>query len=637
MYSQPPAANRVDGMQNLTRLDPQEAVALLKKGAEGHIGFVPGTDHLTPLKELEEGDSATIRNEKLEYVASRIVPDSDPDANEQGRLSALDYHLLAVVHLRLGGKNLPLAAAPFERARARYEQEVDADRRRAQRGLHALFLSDYARFWAATNQHSKAQIYYDQAISKLQSEVPPAFAIYCNCQLANSYRAVGSWEKAKTHLLKAEGIADSALPKEHPLVAFVAERKAWFLMDQWQFKDARSHFQRAKRLRQQDLLGKPYMFHNWHGELAAARYLPQAEMASLDKEYGDLVTEIEKELPDKSPDQRKDLLTRICNSIDRYADFHLYSCNPTDVIAGLAGREHNDDTDELLKYASRISKWVDVYQEEPDKPDLTSLLYKRAIIWALRRECGFAQEWLQAATEEDERIQKSRSPDGAPAARLTSEYELLRNVANAIIPLATRGQTADDKQLADEPALLQAQAELRSVLLPRMTAAQFEQTKRDDLELLLFSAALLVESHSLLQAPSPLLNEDARRLKGLSAYLLRRGDSLLLGYLRRYYDSAIRARIAAADSDWSTTAHWILEAKYGESFPNPARNRGNVAVFYVLPKSVVAVVLNADADSRFLPDCFRYDQKLRVVQKPPLRQNARSPARFAGCDHGLLG
>jgi hypothetical protein len=243
-------------------------------------------------------------------------------------------------------------------------------------------------------------------------------------------------------------------------------------------------------------------------------------------------------------------------------------------------------------------------------------LYKRAVIWALRKECGFAQEWLQSATEEEERIQKSRSSDGAPAARLTPEYELLRNVASAVTSLASYGQTVDDKRLADEPAFLKAQAELRAVLVPRMTAAQYEQTKRDDLELLLFSAALLVESHSLLKSHSPKLNEDARRLKGLSAYLLRRGDSQLLSFLRRYYDSAIRARIAAADSDWSTTAHWILEAKYGESFPNPARNRGNAAVFYVLPKSVVAVLFNADADSQFLPDCFRYYPKLRAVQKP---------------------
>ena len=113
---------------------------------------------------------------------------------------------------------------------------------------------------------------------------------------------------AKKVLARTEAVRSS-----HPLAAYVAERHAWSLMDQWKVEEASKQFQAAYHIRLSDKedknpLASIYVLHDRHGLAMASRY--RGNLDSARRNYKTVVDEIKAALADARRRQGADGATR---------------------------------------------------------------------------------------------------------------------------------------------------------------------------------------------------------------------------------------------------------------------------------------------------------------------------------------
>ena len=112
-------------------------------------------------------------------------------------------------------------------------------------------------------------------------ELPPLFQVSTlvarGATAAEAATNAGEYEDYRFLFARQVLARIEAINPNHPLLAHIAERYAWSLIDQWKVDEAGKQFQAAYHIRLTDKEEKNpfapiYLFHNRHGSAMAARY-----------------------------------------------------------------------------------------------------------------------------------------------------------------------------------------------------------------------------------------------------------------------------------------------------------------------------------------------------------------------------
>lgn len=348
------------------------------------------------------------------------------------------------------------------------------------------------------------------------------------------------FEDAKTYF-DASGNGSSGARKisgNHPLRAYVSERYAWSLMDQWRVEEAFVQFDDAVKIRwanlresdNQNKFAWIYVFHNRHGIAMTKRY--RGSIAEARTDYDSLLADIEEKLKEEEaageswPGQQRylrDLRERLSNSNERRGDCELYQ--------GL-------DRGAQLKVAARFYKAA--YDTGEDSRLQLAFACKRCIAMALSGNVETARQELN-----DEKVSK-REVIGEDADR--ADY--LRRLAHAVLALEEDRASAKQDQLRSFLGFLQATP---------------DSGRRENLEMQLLGAELLLRSDLESATPGTATASDASFLSRLLQPL--RTNTALLPFLRRHYDLLIEA---LGDESPERTARYIQTLHGPEQQRSPA-------------------------------------------------------------------
>ncbi len=359
----------------------------------------------------------------------------------------------------------------------------------------------------------------------------------------------------------------------HPLAAYVAERYAWSLMEQWKVEEANKQFQAAYHIRWTNQEEKNphaaiYVFHDrvgmalasrYHGNLDAARRIDQSVVdevqLALDeaKRQGAAVGQ---------HSYLRALRERLAGARERLADCELYSGAASDgrVNLPLAAEDYA---------AARATAG--------DWGNSLVLGCKLAIIRALDGQAQAARDVLDALNADKRQVL------GMNVERAT----LMREVARAV--LASQGP---------------APAEGRRLLQAFLDQFQLHPAYRDSrrletMELQLFAAERLLAAD--LQSGPGVAAADLHYLDALLAVFKGRRD--MRPYLRRYYELAIRA---CDKSDLVRIAHYLIESRMDER-QGTLDSQATLVLFGFMSKDNFALFLPQDerTGKRFALDITR--------------------------------
>lgn len=341
--------------------------------------------------------------------------------------------------------------------------------------LVALCQSDRGRLYGKLGQHFRAAHEFartHQILANVRGADSVAgldFSIDCLCQAAIAHRAEGNYGLARLQLNQARGLL--GLPTSHlsdageseddaALKAYVLERLGWINMDVWRVKEAGDCFRLAKKYRSHAdhfpsetnrIETQISILHNQHGIAMANRYAGNGDEAA--KDYAAVILDILELLGSThhgelhvdassvrrflagqdfgSQSQRgnryreyefKDihesehgLVDQIVNSLDRYADCHLYGWHAwTDSQAARAF--------EALEIAYRIQS-SETLEIQANSASLARILCKQSLALVRRGDFQRAKQVLDKADE----LQ--------PQADRSGQYKFLRDVARACLQI----------------------------------------------------------------------------------------------------------------------------------------------------------------------------------------------------------
>ena len=459
---------------------------------------------------------------------------------------------------------------------------------------------------------------YEQAFERFEEvaaeDAPLLFHVETLAAYAQAGQVAGDYSKDENLRLAKRLLEGSQnLSRSHPLWAYVSERYAWSLLDQWEVKQAADEFESAYSIRfinsRENPFATIFVFQDIYGKAMTERYRGKVENART--EFEDLLAKIDAELkkvegrPKRPGLQRyvRNLRERKSNALERRADCELYqggAADPATVDLALASS--------CYQQASEAAE---------DQSFKTVQGCKRCLALALSGDVR------QARTEFSEEAISQRTLIGAGQERVS----MLRQLTQAVLTLKERG-----------PA--EGQAALRQFLVHcDRNPYDVDRLRRETLELQLFCAELLLASELADADTRGAAQQDATHLENLLRQLeemlsQRASGEEMLPFLRRYYDLAIAA---VGDAEPDRAARLILASRGGDA------NRDADAVtilFHLHERDGLAVVLPPEgASAAFrLDNCGRQQVQGRrrgAAEVPDLR--LPEPLRQLIQDHLAAG
>jgi len=427
-------------------------------------------------------------------------------------------------------------------------------------GLLRLCYSDRARYLLATGRVLEALADIDNALAvKTGEESSILFDIDNRLLLARIQTVRGEWEKADNALAQALDIAAKSLPEGHPLLPAVYDQLAWTNMDRWHINDAAKYFGQALELRQNmevgDLEVRIRMLHNEHGLAMVDRFSGRIDLAQ--SRYARLADEVKELIPDiKSRAAHEMVHGRLVNTLERLADCQLFASPPQPKRAL-----------EAIKIAIRLCSELPASSQPLTE---ARLLCKEAMARAISDDPERAAAILTAVKQ--------------------SEYKQL--VGNQSQQLDFFWRTADAlTQLQLDPS--EGRHSLRGLLESPLGLSKEAAARREQWEVLLFAADLLVRSHDLAIESTEAVQDAELLLRLASGQLLNRSNLL---YVRPYMDTGMRALFAnVSHVEASDIADAVLRATTGEHLASVDRNQSAV-VFYLSDSDGYAMVLPSLTD-----------------------------------------
>ncbi len=261
------------------------------------------TRRLRQLARLHLNDKNYLDN--LNEIVEEMQLSDDPSATE--------LHLRAVIEHKL---------RRWEEAQQSYEQAMKRYDDTGARVLSALCAADCARMWIDRDKPFESSAYTEKARASVAC---PSLQIVVRCLEADAYRKKSNCKEAAKAVDRAEQVAGVA--EDHPLRAYVMERRGWVQMDSWRFAAALSSFKNA--LKRREACGETpgvdtekLVLWTRQGIAMAYHFLGDDDAAS--KEY----TEVSDEIPDafagfsNQAERRKS--QRGPNVYERHAECHLF-------------------------------------------------------------------------------------------------------------------------------------------------------------------------------------------------------------------------------------------------------------------------------------------------------------------------
>lgn len=398
--------------------------------------------------------------------------------------SGTDYHTLAILQHRFATLKNDSALAQsalksYRQTIASYQKEAEAGHSVA-RLLEILCLSDYARLvYPATKTFSEAKLAYEDVCDR--NTKPSHDYKWSPVFLAEFWASFGeecaaAWEFNDSLFEAASNAMQQVnLHKQgHPLSAYIAERNAWSLMDQWKIIDAQTQFQKALVIRNgnnvsnSNSVARLYVLHNRHGIAMTHRYLGNTSTAIA--AYREVLEDIKSQFRLSSSSQGNEteqsgrqLHERAANTRERLADCLLYG-------GAASGITRFDDLD-LTEAAKLYDEAAVHYGQSGQEVKQRVMQIKAAIITALVGDVMRSQEILATLDE----LNKSN-----PLLGNQIRMEHLRQAAEAVLVI-------QQKEILEGHELLKQ-------FLVKMEGDEVETDRRDGLEMRLFCAEMLLAS-----------------------------------------------------------------------------------------------------------------------------------------------
>lgn len=434
---------------------------------------------------FQRDDPESIDDAKLTEKLTRI---SEP-ARKQGKdLSAVDWHLLAVAAHK---------AADWNEAEAAYEEALAALDEGAPSLLAVLCQADYGEMLYAQGRFEEAAERFRIAAGRIQAREDhfPEFLVYARGREADCLRKLADVARQAGGLLEQAQRDAKSLPKNHPLMAFLAERRGWLALDEWRIADAVVRFEEAIAIRQRSAdIGNRraqfFIFFDQQGLAMAERLRgndgpSRALLAALAEQLNQALVDGGR----YSAKQRSELKSRLLNTLERSADTFLYGRGePSDAVGVLSS---------ALQFAEK-----EIGEGGPLERHIDRIRCK----WLIARTWASHDVAAELVSIDDEPSDTS----------LEIKY---RRLARAAAAAAARDPSGA-RSLAD--------------LIAEQTQ---EDPTRDDLELVVLAARLL---YRYAPPDDPSIEPVVRRTSQWMKNVGREGDESVLRYLRPHYDAMIR-------------------------------------------------------------------------------------------------
>ncbi|MEI7854007.1 MAG: caspase family protein [Planctomycetota bacterium] len=541
--------------------------------------------HLKILLELTIGQSVgDVFNDIADELRRTQVP-----------LESMDLHLLALIDHRTGGKDrksYEKAIASYEKAIASYDRELQS-RVKPSDALRLLCLADLGQFEFKVNNHDKAASRYQQALAD-RVLCPVPFQVFVLASEANAWQQLGRWGEADVKLDQAIKLAESldarstnveksSNPKStnlekslggnelsSPLKPFAYSRRAWAYMEQWKFTKAAEFFTQAN-----DYLGKEndgeaeiVRFHNMHGLAMARRFTGDPDEALA--EYRKISTSIRsifsqlrtsQGVEKKFGDLRARLTERLVNTLERQADCNLF--------------QDKGDLKEAADDLRRAIRETDFLPDGDRSFTKASQLYKLALALGKRSIYQDLDLALACLKEGDELYEKLNNEQKE---FLSYKHDL----ACAIVQLGVVFQLVETEggDMAIKKERFNTALSVLRKAIEGLMPQDNSPIHRDNLEVLLFATAVLI-TEDLGNADRYLLLADSELLLLLCRHAMRSDPLETQHYLRHYFDTAIRAKIAARPKHVQGIIEATYEARIARPYNKPSRS-GPSLVFYYL-------------------------------------------------------
>lgn len=524
--------------------------------------------------------------------AHRLIAGELRDPPGGVALEAADLHLLALIEHRLGGK----AREAYDAAVSAYDAGLKSGRKQ-DAALRLLCLADRGQFEFQENDYERAALEYRHALEP-RVLCPVPFQIYVLCSEANALQQLGRWGEADA---KLDQVLRLAVPlagekTESPLTAYAYTRRAWAYMEQWKFREAAEAFAQAENYLPPgpDREAAIVRFHNRHGLAMARRFTGDPEGALAD--YRRISTEIRDIFGELRRDPgvernygeiRERLALRLVNTLERQADCNLFRDNG-DL------KEASDD----LRRAIRVTDYLPPGSRNPTK---AAQLYKQVL--ASSRKSPYQDLELAAGF-----LREADALNKLLAGEQQRRLDYYRQVAAAVHNMAAAVNAAEGDAggpAARREKCLAATAGLRDViaeLRPQLN----RPIHRDHLELLLFAGQCLLAEDQAAADRYQLL-KDAELLLLLCRHAMRSEPLVTQRYLRHYFDSVIRAMIAARPRHVQGLIEAAYEARTGRHYDKP-ETPGPCLAVYLLDGRFYAFLDVPQGVSRV----YRFDEGVTV-------------------------
>jgi serine/threonine protein kinase len=519
-------------------------------------------DELKQLSESNQDDAAAGRS--YAQIARRFVDSHAAAGLEEKDWPAEDLHTLALLqHVAARQTDRKMAdAAKKSYAAALAAYAVPGEQ---ESPLRLLCLADSGLMCSEVlDDFKEARRRFDEALASADTPVLFRVETLVTCGEEAASKAATLSEYEDHRFLAAKKILDAseAGKRSHPLAAHIAERYAWSLMDQWNVEEAARQFQEAYNIRwtnkrEKNPFAGIYMFHNRHGTAMTLRYRGNLESArrvfkTLAEEEKAALDEAEAERS-RTGQQRylSDVRERWANTLERWADCELYSGAASNAPVNLA-------------HACELYD-----QSRTATVDLGTAMVracKLAIVKAMHGQVPEARKILTTL-------------DAGKKELLGSDREramLCRQVAEAVLELKEHGPAPGQKAL-------------RAFLDQfKLNPAYSDTSRRETLELQLFSAELLLDS-DLDAKDVQSAQKDLKYLDALLANFKARKD--MRPFLRRYYELAVRA---CDKNELIQVAHYLLESRMVEQQESLRSSRVTLLLFHFTRREAFAIFLPQD-------------------------------------------
>lgn len=501
----------------------------------------------------------------------------------------------------------------------------------------------------------------DSGVSKSvkTSESPAAFQIYVFVQQADAWQRQNRWGEADRCLDSALAVAQNFAP-DHSLTSFVHARRAWSAMEQWQINKAAESFNQSNRILSnlsRDASSRPGITDlpdlrarqtAEFEELLAFDY--DAAINYLHNEHGLAMTQRFEGHVTESAATYRAIIEKLTRALSRLAS--LRSANTTQLSADLEVRLYDrlvntyerlgdcnlfgdPDLRDIKEAADDYRRAVELCLELPtDRRNQrqAGLLYRQALALAIPSSIQDVEHARQLCNQAVEVLKGDQ-------AKRSSALESLERLAPALIRIFE----IDAEKAADKDPCSVRLACLRSAI-SEINLQGGRSLHRDQLELLLFSAKVLVDQDLLSQergANRFQTQQDGNLLMALCRKTLMRGvteipsdqpesessriqDGESLRYLRPYYDTVMRCKLEHSEKHVKELLEVHFEATHGAPYVKPRDARPVLAVYVLDNKGHLLIDIPRGVSKHFSLDghCSIADLQLACQ---PLGKKLRLP------------